>query len=273
MLTTVVSVLVGIPALLALVGWIGLKVKPSDFPAYPEQTPSLSSVPVPDNLPAPVARHLRTVSGGDAVPLTESAVLSGPAHLRFSGLMFHGRARFVEAGGQGYRHYFELTLFGRRLLRANEIVSDGTARFELPFGMVDEGPVTDQSANISMWAEQVIWLPSVLITDPRLHWDPIDDSTARLHVPFKDEEDEFLVRFDPETGLLESMEAMRPKDKGGEKVLWTIRFAAWGEFHGLLIPVKLTVAWADEGSPWATFEFNDVVYNVDVQEYIRAKGL
>jgi len=28
----------------------------------------------------------------------------------------------------------------------------------------------------------------------------------------------------------------------------------------------------DQGTPWAIFSVEDVVYNVDVQEYIRQKG-
>ncbi len=32
------------------------------------------------------------------------------------------------------------------------------------------------------------------------------------------------------------------------------------------------VIWMDDGKPWAVFHVEDIVYNVDVQEYIRAKG-
>lgn len=31
--------------------------------------------------------------------------------------------------------------------------------------------------------------------------------------------------------------------------------------------------WMDDGKPWAVFTVEDVAYNVDVKEYIRAKGL
>jgi hypothetical protein len=30
--------------------------------------------------------------------------------------------------------------------------------------------------------------------------------------------------------------------------------------------------WFDDGRPWAVFNAENVVYNVDVGEYIRAKG-
>jgi hypothetical protein len=30
--------------------------------------------------------------------------------------------------------------------------------------------------------------------------------------------------------------------------------------------------WMDDGKPWAYFTVEDIVFNVDVREYIRAKG-
>lgn len=269
MLLPVVLTLLAILAVLTLVS---LRVKAKPFPAFPAQTPALATVPLPDDLPAPVARYLRAVGDGDALPRIDSAVLTGPARLRFGGITFNSRARFVEAGGHGYRHYIQLSLFGRPVLTANEVILDGTSRMELPFG-VEQGPEIDQAANLSLWAEQVAWMPSISITDPRLRWEPVDATTARLFVPWNTGEDEFLVRFDPETGLLDSMEAMRYKTVGGEKVRWTVCVKAWQEFHGMQIPKRATLTWADENGPWATFDITEVVYNVDVDEYIRARGV
>jgi len=271
MLWTILVVLVTIPLGLVLIVGFGLRFKPARFASYPGTTPTLSTVAIPDDLPAPVDRYLRTVAGGDEIPLTESAVLTGPARLRFGGITFNSRARFIESGGHGYRHYIELTLFGQPVLQANEIMLDGTSRMELPFG-VQEGVEIDQAANLSAWGEQAAWMPSVLLTDPRVRWEPVDDTAARLIVPFKTGEDEFLVKFDPETGLLRSMEAMRFKEKGGEKVLWTIYIVSWARFHGLLLPSAITLTWADEGSSWATFTIDEVVYNVVYPRQRAVKG-
>ena len=35
----------------------------------------------------------------------------------------------------------------------------------------------------------------------------------------------------------------------------------------------MTVTWEDQGQPWISLEVEEAVYNVDVDEYIRAKGL
>jgi hypothetical protein len=32
------------------------------------------------------------------------------------------------------------------------------------------------------------------------------------------------------------------------------------------------VTWFDDGTPWAVFNVEEVVYNADVQAYIQAKG-
>ncbi|NLX11782.1 MAG: hypothetical protein GXY36_19215 [Chloroflexi bacterium] len=267
----IVLLLLGAPAVLLLVGWIGLRVKPEEFPAYPEQTPPLDTVPLPDDLPEPVTRFYRTITGGDTVPVIESAVLTGPARLSLAGITFNSRYRFTHEAGYNYRRYIEATLFGYPVMKVNEAYLDGHGRMELPFG-TEEGMEIDQGANLALWGEAV-WFPTLWITDPRARWEAVDANTARLIVPFGAEEETFTVTFDPETGLLATMEAMRYKGAGSEKVGWLVEGGDWREFHGLLIPTRGLVTWADEGTPWATFTLEDVAYNVDVSEYVRARGL
>ena len=271
MLLIVVLVLLGVPGVLLLVGWIGLQVEPDEFPDYPEETPPLDTVPLPDDLPEPVARVYRTITGGDTVPVIESAVLTGPARLRLAGITLNSRYRFTHEAGHNYRHYIETTLFGYPVMKVNEAFLDGHGQMELPFG-TEEGMEIDQGANLALWGEAV-WFPTLWITDPRARWEAVDATTARLIVPFGDEGEVFTVTFDPETGLLATMEAMRYKETGGEKVGWLLESGDWREFHGLLIPTRGLVTWADEGTPWATFIIEDVAYNVDVSEYVRARGL
>ena len=81
------------------------------------------------------------------------------------------------------------------------------------------------------------------------------------------------MRFAPDTGMLHFMESMRYRDPSSDnKTLWLNEALEWNSINGSTIPTVGAVTWFDEGTSWAVFTVEDVVYNVDVQEYIRAKG-
>lgn len=255
---------------LLAIGWVGLQVDPKPLPDSGLLAGETMSVPVPDGLPAPVARFYRTVYG-DTVPVVDSAVISGRGRMRIAGISFPARFRFAHVTGDAYRHYIELTLFGRRVVAVNEWFVDGTARLELPFGISD-GPNVDQAANLALWAEAV-WMPSLWITDPAVNWAAVDDASACLVVPSRDDEEAFTVRFDPETGLLVSMESLRFKAAGDEtKTGWLNEAFEWGRVDGHTVPWRATVTWSDEGSPWADLHTEQALYNADLTRYVRAEG-
>jgi hypothetical protein len=266
------AIVIGIAGTAMAAVWVGLRIKPRPFPGYPDRTPDLETADLPADMPPPVARFFRTIIS-DRIPVIRSAVLTGRAQLRLFGLYFPARFRITHEAGQGYRHYFELTLFGIPLMKVDECYLDSRARLELPFGVVENQPKVDMAANLGLWAES-IWLPSILVTDPRLRWELVDATTARLVVPFADTDDTFTVTFDPETGLVRRLEAMRYKEaESGEKVLWRNEILGWRAFHGIRIPSPATVTWLDEGKPWSIWTVEDVVYNADVSAYIRSRGL
>lgn len=264
----------GVLAALLFVGWLGLQVQPAPFPDYPESQPaSIETTALPGGLPAPVARFYRKIYG-DRIPVIESAVMTGRAKIRPAGpIEFPARYRFTHVAGKDYRHYIEACWFGIPVLKVNESYIDGTSQMEIPIIGKDSGPKVEWSASQGMWAET--WqFPAFFVTDPRVKWEPLDDDSAVLVVPFKDTTQRFVVRFDPATGLSTWTETMRYQGSSSpEKTLWMTHADEWAEVGGTLTNTVGSATWMDDGKPWATFTLEDLRLNVDVADYVRAKGI
>jgi hypothetical protein len=268
-LVRIILIIVAVFAVGLILGWLGLRVKPQSFSAFSGQQPVLQAVPLPLGLPVPVERYFRQTFGSDQVPLIKSAVISGRATMSPVGsIKIPARFRFYHQAGQDYRHYFEMTWFGGQFGTGNEHYLDGKSRLSLPMGLSDEGPQVDQAANLSLWAE-CLWLPAAPVTDPRVRWEPADEDTAPLVVPFGDDEQSFVARFDPESGRLHLLESMRYQDSSSAaEALWINESSNWAEVGGYTIPTTGAVTWFDRGKPWAIFTVEDIELNVDVSQAI-----
>jgi hypothetical protein len=263
----IVIAIVSTIIVVVLLVWLGLRIQPKPFPAFTQNPPGLKTVPLPDGLPAPVERYFRKVNG-DNIPVIETIVLAGRGVVRpFMNIPLPARYMMVHNAGMDYRHYFEVTFFGRPFLKINEGYLDGKSFFESPMGTYYDDPNTNQGANLAVWAEGA-WFPSIWITDPRVHWEPVDENTALLFVPFEEGQDTFVMRFNHQTGLLDMMEAMRYKNIADKhKILWitTSTKAKNGSTVAL-------VMWLDEGRPWAALTLDSMVFNADIKQYIRHRG-
>jgi hypothetical protein len=264
----------GVAAALAALGglgWAGLKVQPRLLPARSDGAPPSETIEPPANLPPPVARFVQAAFAG-RIPRTDSAVITGRGRLTVSGVTFPARFRFTERGGLAYHHSIECTWFGYPILKVNEWYLDGRFRQQLPFGTVANEPKADMAANLAFWGEAV-WLPSTLLADPRARWEAIDATNARLVVPSGKGEDSLSVRFSQETGLIESLTALRYKSvTDSSKTPWRVDFPAWTAFQGVRVPSSASITWLGESRPWLVINLDDVAYNGDGAKDITSAG-
>lgn len=260
-----------VAALLAVV-WLGLQVRPKPFTMPALQKSEAETVPVPAGLPEPVERFYRNVYG-ERIPIIASAVFTGRARIRPFGVWLPARFVFVHNASRDYRHYIEATFFGLPFLKVNEGYLDGESFFESPMGTYHNDPNTNQGANLALWAEAG-WFPAIWATDSRIRWEGVDDCTALLHVPFEDETENFVVRFNPQTGFIDTMKGMRYRDpgEGQRKILWIVRNEKGATLPGMGISAVGSATWLDQGRPWAVFTLEAAAYNVDIQDYIRQRG-
>jgi len=271
---TVLFWIVGVLAVLLFLAWLGFQIQPRGFAAlpYPGRDPETTAIPA--GLPAPVDRFLRATYGGGRLPILTTVVLSGRARMRPAGPVYlPARFRFVHAVGQGYRHYFEATWFGIPILKVNEGYLDGVSFFDAPLvGSEPDHPKLRQGANLALWAEAMMF-PAALALDPRVSWHAVDDDSALLVVPFEEQRESILVRFDPDTGLTTTMEVMRYRSTTDErKTLWIPSSDEYATLAGVTMSVQGSATWFDQKYAWASFRIEEMVSNADLGEYLHARG-
>ena len=214
-----------------LITWIGLRIQPTSFPTLTASSRSANTISLPDTLPAPVKKFYSQIYESE-IPEIESAIISGRGTIRIKGIPFPARFRFYHNAGQSYRHTIELTFFGIPIMNVEEYYKDGNARLELPFGTIENEPKVNQGANLALWGE-AIWFPSIFISDSRVQWKAVDSDTAILNVPFGQSYQQIIVRFDPESGQPQLLEAMRYKQADDTaKTLWLVETKNWRPING-----------------------------------------
>jgi hypothetical protein len=257
----IIGVASGLVAMIGI-GWAGLQVSPSNLPSPVDVPQDLGTVEVPPDLPAPVRRYFQAVLG-DQAPRIESLVVCGRARANF-GFWLPLRYRLVHRPGYEFERYMEVTWFGLPVLKAIDRYVDGVGMTG-PVGKAAIGPAIDQGANMVLWAEAPL-MPSLWLTDSRIRWEAIDDTTARLFFPFGEEEDELMVYFDPESGLVAWMSALRYRDEQSGKIPWRVDFTSWQTINGVKLPARITVTWEDQGKPWSYWDFEGIYWNVDISK-------
>lgn len=168
----------------------------------------------------------------------------------------------------------EITWFGRPVLYGSDTYLAGEGRLDIS-GLVnvsEAGKKIDQAQNLALWGEALYTTPSALVLDPRVSWEPVDAHTARLVVPFGEDEETLAARFDPDTGLLRSVSGMRYRGQETTKTPWRGEVSEWRTLHGMEVPHRVAGVWEDEREPYAIFEVEGAEYNVDVSDKVPEIG-
>jgi hypothetical protein len=255
--------------LLLLAVVFGLRVRPTPLPAFSAPTAEVETMPLPVGLPAPVERFYRQTYG-EKIPIYHSAVVSGRGTVRLGGITFPGSMRFSHIAGKDYHHYFEVYIYGLPILKMNEWYLDGHNRLELPFVVVENDPCDDSAANQGLWAESLAY-PAIFLTDPRVRWEPVDETHARVSVPYGNSAQVFTMQFDPQSGELIRYETQRCFDAKHPSMRW------WGDLTSGKSqdgePTRtINATWENEGTPWLIVEIEEVALNADLSRSIRQKG-
>jgi len=272
MLVRILAVVASLIVLALVGGWLGLQVKASSFPAItPTSSPSI--IPLPASLPEPVLRFARAVFG-DTLPDVQSAVVLGRASLAPTGMPMPTRFRFYyDAGRSSHYHDIQVTWFTLPFLRIHERNLEGHTMLDLSIlGHVEDAPQTNRAAIQGYWSEVLAWVPAIALTDVRVRWEVVDKTTARLYLPGLDDQEALTVSFDADTGLMTTVETMRYQDESRpERWRWFNRILEWGVVDGLHVPVRSQTQWNDD-TPWATWEVEQVIFNVDVSTRLAQFG-
>lgn len=261
-LSKIVIGMTGGLAVLAGLGWAGLQVPPSNLPPPTDEPQDFGTVEIPTDLPAPVRRYFQ-VTLGDQVPRIESLVVYGRGQANF-GLWLPLRYQLVHRPGYEFERYMEVTWFGLPVLKAIDRYVGGVGMTG-PLGSAVTGPAIDQGANMILWAEAPL-MPSLWIMDERIRWEAIDDTSARLIFPFADTEDDLTVRFDPESGLISRLTALRYRDEQSGKIPWHVDFLSWQTVNAAKLPAHIAVTWEDQGQPWSYWDLEAYFWNVDISQ-------
>lgn len=244
--------------------WFGFRLRPDSLPK-PTRNRTIGMVDIPTHLPDPVRRYLQATVGGDQVPIVQSAVLWGRGSLRRGPLWMPVRYWVAHLPGYHFRRMMEITWYNIPVMKGWDEYVNGRGMTTIA-GQKATSPQINQAANLMVWVEAVA-MPYLYIHDPRVRWEEVNKTTARLIVPFENREDVVTVHFDEQTGLINRMCALRYKNES-DKIPWTVDFLEWHPMNGGMYPAHIAVTWADEGTPWSYWHFEAIDWNVDLTPYL-----
>lgn len=233
-------------------------------PAPPSSRRSETARPTePATLPGPVLRFRRLAAAGgppefETIRLETSGTIHRP---RMPPIPL--RITMAHRLGKAFAH--DIRVGVRRLSFRFGLDAFVDGRGVMKIGpSVQSGPKFDRGALIAMWGEALSF-PDSWDRQPGLRWEPVDETTALLLIPWAGEAIPITVGFDPETGYPVRCHADRYKGDG-PLVGWAGLFADWQSWPGgILAPALMQAWWDDEPAPWLDIHLERLEVDVPIE--------
>lgn len=123
-----------------------------------------------------------------------------------------------------------------------------------------EGPNYNQG-ELLRWFGESVWFPTSLLPGERVHWSPIDSTSANVYFTYLDDSLHFKVTFNEQNEITQ-LETKRFMDADRLET-WIIKLSDYQERHDMLIPVKAEVLWRLESGDfsYARFTIRTIEYD------------
>ncbi len=217
-----------------------------------------------EGLPEPVRKYFQLV-------LPEGAPIVKSLRLKHSGFFKTDLKKdWLEIEGEEYMTCFEPGFVWKgttKLFTGRDSYVDGKGNltvslFSLYTIVNASGPNYDQG-ELLRWLGEIVWHPAALLPNEYISWKPIDKTSARLELRYKDVQVYYITKFNAKGEIYEVETKRHMNDKGIET--WIGRMSDYRESqNGVKVPYTIEGLWRlqDGDFPYAKFNVTSLEYDV-----------
>ncbi len=126
-----------------------------------------------------------------------------------------------------------------------------------------KGKTVDQ-AELLRWLGESVWMPTNLLPNDHIQWQPIDDNKAKVTFTWQSQSVFYIVHFS-EKGQITHMETERYMNEDRlEK--WIGRVSDYQKVNGMMIPTKIEGSWMTDDGEYTYARFNVTEFEFDKPE-------
>ena len=254
----IVALLVTVPILVVRLGF----GRPAPVPS-PEVGPARlgKTAVLYDGLPPALEYYLRQTIGRTP-PITGRALVWGTGEMRFTIGPFQAwlPLSWVERidVARGFQWRAEVTWWGLPVWAiCDTYLRTAGQGLDHPRGGCDSLVAHFLPDREAAHRAQAVWLPSSLITQAGVSWQPLDELTCEMRYPGEHPADRLTAHFDRRTRALVSLSGVQAS--GDAPYRWQVRFTEWDAPGGLMVPVTGQVL--VDGKARYRFEVAGIAYN------------